>query len=115
MRYNVAVIGSRSLTNYSIVKNELDKFKDKIFAIVSGNARGADTLGAKWADENNKRKIIYKAEWDKYGKSSGYRRNPYIIKTAHIVIAFWDEKSSGTAGAIEYAENIGKNIKIVKI
>jgi len=61
---NLGIVGSRTFSNYSLLKQFVDKFKTnfKIDNIVSGGAIGADSLGAKYADENNISKIIHPAE-----------------------------------------------------
>ena len=46
----VAVIGSRSFTDYDLVISILDEFD--ISAVVSGGAKGADSLGEKYAIDN---------------------------------------------------------------
>ena len=38
--------------------------------IISGGAKGIDTLAEKYADENNIPKLIIKPEYAKYGKSA---------------------------------------------
>lgn len=45
------VIGSRTFTDYDLVKKELDNYV--ISKIVSGGAKGADRLAEKYAHENN--------------------------------------------------------------
>ena len=127
----VAVIGSRGFTDYSVVKDYLDRLNamHPISVIVSGGAKGADSLGEAWADENGVAKCIYHAEWEnlshpdaviltnQYGKRydarAGHRRNRFIINDADLVLAFWDKRSKGTADAVGYAKSIGKPIKII--
>ncbi len=47
--------------------------------VVSGCARGADTLGEDRAIVNWCRLSRFPAEWDLYGKSAGYRRNKQML------------------------------------
>jgi predicted Rossmann fold nucleotide-binding protein DprA/Smf involved in DNA uptake len=129
----VAVIGSRTFKNYSMLKEKLDKLNEikKITCIVSGGAEGADSLGARYADENNIKKIIHEAQWSdlshpdaliktnsygkKYDARAGFRRNYFIIDDADIVIAFQISKSSGTQHSIDYAKKLDKPIKVFEI
>ena len=46
------VAGSRSITNYEIVKEAIEKSGFDIISIVSGGARGVDSLGERYAREN---------------------------------------------------------------
>lgn len=106
----IAVIGSRTFNNYELVEKVLDSFPN-IDLIVSGGAKGADYLGEKYAYFHNIKKLIFKPEWDKYGKKAGIIRNKDIIDNADIIIAFWDGKSTGTKHSIEYAKK--KNKKLI--
>jgi len=64
--------------------------------IVSGGARGADTLAENYAKMIGVNTIIFKADWKKYGRAAGMIRNKDIIAQADVVVAFWDGKSKGT-------------------
>ena len=108
----VAVIGSRNFSDYQKVKKVLDQLE--ISLIVSGGAKGADTLGYQYALENSIETLIFRAEWDKYGKSAGYIRNVDIIDNSDIVLAFWDGKSKGTLHSINLAKKKGKALLIIK-
>ena len=116
---NIAIIGSRSFNDYDRVKNVLDivisKLQDKDIIIVSGGAKGADTLGEKYADENGYVKIIIKPNWTKYGKIAGMLRNTEIIEKADLVVAFWDGKSPGTKDSINKAKKLNKKLIVVNI
>ena len=117
---NLAIIGSRTFNDYELLKQELKPFlddneiKDNL-KIVSGGAKGADTLGERWAKENNIEILIYLADWNKYGKKAGFMRNYDIIKNCEAVIAFWDGISKGTAHSLKLAKEQNKFIKIIKV
>ena len=55
----IAIIGSRTFNDYELLQETLENYKDQISVIVSGGARGADTLGERWAKENNIKTDIY--------------------------------------------------------
>lgn len=76
--------------------------------VVSGGARGLDQLAESMARAAGKRVRSIKADWAKYGRSAGHRRNPDIVAAGSEVHAFWDEASSGTAGSIGIARDTGK-------
>ena len=111
----IAIIGSRNFDNYKLVIETLKPYKSKISLIVSGAAKGADSLGEKWAIENNIQTLIFPADWDKHGKRAGFIRNEDIIKNCDGVVAFWDGESRGTAHSLSLAEKYNKPTKIVKI
>ena len=47
----VIIAGSRNFNNYELLRSELDKLFNEPFIIVSGGAKGADTLGELYAKE----------------------------------------------------------------
>jgi hypothetical protein len=103
---NIAVIGSRTVTNYEYVKSVLNEYihtNDDV--IVSGGANGADGLGERYAHEFCVNEpIIHEAKWGKFGKSAGFKRNHLIIEDSEMVIAFWDFESKGTKHSIDLAK-----------
>jgi hypothetical protein len=111
----LAIVGSRKFNNYFLLKEELRKYKEEIKLIVSGGAKGADTLGEKWANENNIPTLIFLADWNRNGKQAGFIRNEDIIKNCDNVVAFWDGVSKGTAHSLFLAKKYGKPIKIIYI
>lgn len=108
----IAIVGSRSFNNYAKLKefinNTLDEEGINVTHVVSGGAKGADSLGEKYADEYALEKIIFQADWDKYGKSAGFRRNVDIIKNCDICFAFWDGESHGTKHDIDLCKQYNK-------
>ena len=109
----VAVIGSRNFSDYELVKKVLDQLDFTI--LVSGGARGADSLGERYAKENHIETLIFIPEWDKLGKSAGYIRNISIVENSDIIIAFWDGISKGTKHSIDLATKRMKALRIIKI
>ena len=109
----IGVIGSRSFNDYQLLKRTLDEYLGKVWVIVSGGAKGADSLGEKWAEENNIKTCIYKPDWDTHGKSAGFIRNKDIVNESDIVIAFWDSLSRGTEHSIKLTREMGKEVRIV--
>lgn len=111
----LAIIGSRTFNDYKLLQETLEQYKSKIVLVVSGAAKGADSLGEKWALENNIQTLIFPAEWGKYGKRAGYIRNEDIIKNCDCCIAFWDGKSVGTKHSISLCEKYNKPCKIINV
>ena len=110
----VAIIGSRDFNDYELVQKTLNPVKEKITLIVSGGARGADSLGARYAKDNQIETSIFIPDWDKHGKSAGYIRNKDIVSNCDVVIAFWDGQSKGTQHSFKLAKELNKGIKIIK-
>jgi len=106
----IAIIGSRSFDNYGKLESfVLSRISlSDISEVVSGGARGADTLAALFAEVHNVPLRLFPAEWDSYGKQAGFLRNQKIIDYCDKVFAFWDGSSKGTSHSIELAKNAGK-------
>jgi len=110
----LAIIGSRGFSDYQLLESTLEQYKDKITEVVSGGAKGADSLGERWANNNNIPTIIFKPDWDKYGKKAGYLRNVDIVKNSDGVIAFWDGESRGTQHSFTLCTKLNKPLKIIR-
>ena len=120
----IIVAGGRDFSDYKCLEKTLDVFLKARTnykpVIVSGCARGADSLGEEYARVNLIRCDKFPARWDLYGKAAGYHRNiemlNYITKKDDrsdgdcAVIAFWDGSSKGTAHMIMSARK--KNIPV---
>lgn len=111
----VIVAGGRGFGNYQLLCTKLDFFFSKITpVIICGEARGADSLGKRYAQEHNLQVLSFPANWDKYGKSAGYRRNEEMAEKADALVAFWDGKSKGTEHMIRTMLKLNKRVKIVR-
>lgn len=109
----IGVIGSRSFNDYQLLKSVLNEYLGKVWVIVSGGASGADSLGEKWAKENNIKTCIYKPDWNKHGKAAGFIRNKDIVEDSDLIIAFWDGLSRGTEHSINLTKKMNKQYRIV--
>lgn len=108
-----AIIGGRDFNDYELVNSTMSQYKD-ITSIVSGGAKGADSLGAKYAFDNDIKLITHLPDWEQYGRGAGFVRNKLIIDDADVVIAFWDGKSKGTKNSIDTTKKQNKQIEIVE-
>ena len=115
----VIIAGTRDFNDYAYLKKNVDYFLQGInpnneeIEIVSGNARGADKLGERYAKEHNLPVKLFPANWDKYGKRAGYLRNQEMANYSDVLIAFWDEKSKGTKHMIDIAKKQGLTVIVV--
>ena len=121
----IIIAGSRDFNNYeflkrkvlNIVKND-NRLKEYV-KIISGCARGADTLGEQFAKEYNLEIKRFPANWDNFGKRAGYVRNAEMAKFAikdnndGMLIAFWDGQSRGTKHMIDLAKRYGLEVHVV--
>ena len=100
--YRVVIAGSRDFKNYEILKEAMDQLlRDLItdgedIVIISGTASGADRLGERYAKEKGFQLRRFPVDWNRYGKSAGYRRNVEMADHADAAVVFWDGQSKGS-------------------
>jgi len=98
----VLVAGGREVTvDFFTLDEALKSYKqgrnETNFVIVTGGARGIDTIGKKWAKARGYKSRLYPADWKKYGKRAGYLRNVEMADSGlDFAIIVWDGQSSGT-------------------
>src|SRR3990167_971202 len=108
----IAIVGSRGYKDLDGIELFMRLLpKDSI--IVSGGAPGVDRHAEKIAKMIGLECEIFKADWDKYGKSAGVIRNQIIVKNSDYIVCFYDGSSRGTDGTIKLAKNLNKNLIVV--
>ena len=111
----VIIAGGRDFNDYDLLVKKCDYFlqdQDDI-TVVSGEARGADKLGEKYAKERGYNVDRFPANWDKYGKGAGPIRNKQMAEHADSLILFWDGKSKGSKNMLETAKKLRLKIRII--
>lgn len=121
----VIIAGSRDFNDYKLLKKSAIEIITKktmlpdLTRIISGGARGADTLGERFANEMGLEISRFISDWDGFGKRAGYVRNAEMAKFAveddndGMLIAFWDGKSRGTKHMIDLAKRYGLEVHVV--
>lgn len=120
----VIVAGSRDFFNYEVVCDAIEKSGFEITELVSGNAKGVDTLGERWAFETDTPVRLFPARWkelnqpgavvkeNKYGKynaNAGFFRNGLMADYADALIAV-DTGTGGTGNMIKQMKELGKPV-----
>ena len=110
----LAVVGSRTFCDYAWLEQcLLGAFcVSEIAAVISGGARGADALAARFAERHGIPLIVLRADWEAHGRKAGPIRNTAIVARADAVAAFWDGRSSGTQDTIAKARAAGRSVLI---
>ena len=110
----VIIAGGRDFDNYEYMCEILNdffynstNFEKRDIKIISGMAKGADTLAIHYADEHKLTKILFPANWKLYPRAAGFLRNEDMLSIATHLIAFWDGKSRGTKHIIDIAQEKG--------
>lgn len=114
-KINIMICGGRDFNNYPLLEKKvledlqdylsknptLTQFNPRYTTIISGNARGADTLGEMFARKFGLQIEKHPALWNMYGRRAGFVRNEEMVNISDIVIIFHDGKSKGTAHDLE--------------
>lgn len=111
MKYKIAIVGSRGL------RVDVAKYipPEYCAAVISGGARGIDTCAREYAHKYNIPLIEHLPQYDTYGRKAPLVRNKLIVEDADIVVAFWDGQSTGTIYTVNYAKELGKPVKLLKL
>ena len=86
----VLVCGGRNYNNDHYVFQVLDALDPRPSLIISGGAKGADSIAIDYAVKRGILYHVYKADWDKHGRAAGPIRNRQMIDEGRpdLVIAF---------------------------
>ncbi|MHB1107051.1 MAG: DUF2493 domain-containing protein [Lutibacter sp.] len=111
----VIFAGGRDFDDFNKLCQVCDEFLQNRnnIEIVSGAYKGADLLGERYAAERNHPIKQFPADWRRYGKSAGLKRNAEMAAYADALIAFWDGESKGTKLMIELATQAGLKVQIL--
>ncbi len=108
----LAIIGSRSLVDFPI-----DKYiPEGATEIVSGGAKGIDTLARDYAKRNGLKFTEFLPRYDLYpGKVAPLKRNEEIAIYADAAVAFWDGESRGTVYTVNLFQKLDKKVRLVTV
>jgi hypothetical protein len=113
----VLVCGDRYWCSYAKIESRLKKLP-KGTVIIEGECRGADLIAKSAAKELGFEVEEYPADWDKYGKAAGYRRNSQMLTEGKpdLVIAFHQnlKRSKGTKMMLEIAQKAGVPTELIE-
>lgn len=115
--FRVIIAGGRDFDDYPLLVKTMDKLLQNItdkVVVVCGMARGADSLGERYAKERGFEVKYSPANWDYHGKAAGYKRNEQMAQNADALVAFWDGESKGTGHMINLAKAYNLKIRIKK-
>ena len=121
--YKIIIAGGRNFKDYVKFCEVCDKYITALMhnlkiieediEIVSGAAKGVDSMAIMYARQYGYKIKEFPADWDTHGKSAGYIRNKQMADYADALIAFWDGVSRGTANMIEVMHKLGKPARVI--
>ncbi len=116
MTKRIVIAGSRYFNNYDLFCCIVDKYlcrirKEYELTILSGHCSGTDLMAERYANENNLKLEIFPADWQRFGRSAGPKRNKQMVDIADYAIAF-SSGGRGTASLIGLARQKGIPIRV---
>ena len=109
------IVSSRDFTNYQLMEQILDLYRPQITKVISGGARGADTLARQYCEKYGIPIIEHKNNFQRNGIKGYFDRNRQIVNESNVIIAFWDGTSPGTKHTIDYARSVQKEPLIIRV
>lgn len=114
--HRVLICGDREWKDENTIRELVHRIPGRSL-VITGGARGADRIAARAAHDAGIDVLWMPAEWDRYGKAAGYRRNDEMLRKGcpTFVIAFHEniKQSKGTKMMLELAKNAGVPTKLV--
>ena len=104
------IVGSRSITKFDLspyISSDVD-------TVISGGAKGIDTLAEQYADSRGISKYIIRPRQDLYGRAAALKRNEEMVDVADKVLIIWDGSSKGTKYTLKYTKKMNKPMILVR-
>lgn len=116
--FKLIIAGGRDFNDYELMDTSIQQVLSELHddlnvSIVSGMAKGADSLAVHWATIHQCVLYRHYAEWDTYGKRAGYVRNEAMANSSSGLLAFHDGVSKSTAHMIAIARAKGLYVKVI--
>ena len=111
------IAGGRDFDDYPLLERTVDQFLEDVrdeVTIFCGMARGADTLGRRYAERRGYAVRYFPPDWRRYGRSAGPRRNQEMAEKADALTACWDGESPGTGHMIQSARRRGLRLLVTR-
>lgn len=108
----VLVCGSRDWGDGTPIYVRISKLPGDA-EIITGGARGADTIAERAARDTQRACTVFHAHWDEDGRKAGILRNLRMLDYGpDLVIAFQRNGSRGTQHTIDEARKRGIDVEV---
>jgi hypothetical protein len=114
----IGIVGSRSFADAALLASVMEdytRYNALPNLIVSGGARGADTLALAWATAQGIPTLVLPPDTARFGKRAFFIRNCAIVRYSTLLIAFWDGESKGTKFTLAEAKRQGVQAMVVRV
>lgn len=107
----ILIAGSRNIDNFDIE----EYIPKDVELIISGGARGVDSLAEKYADRHKISKLILRPDYKRYSKAAPILRNQKMVDIADKVLLIWDGRSKGAKCTLDYAKKTNKEVLLINV
>ena len=104
------IVGSRGITDFDLS----EYIPSQTDLIISGGAKGVDTLAEAYADQHQISKLILRPKYHLYGKAAPIKRNEQMVDLADEVLIIWDGSSRGAQHTLNFAQKKNKPITLIE-
>ena len=119
----IIIAGPRDyVPDTSVIADVVSRFELEFDLVITGGARGVDTVADNYAKIHGIDRIIVPANWNKYGKRAGYIRNEQMAMIAENLgwfssslprlLVIRNKRSPGTDMMIAIAQKHNFNLSI---
>lgn len=112
----ILVAGSRNFVDAERLAKILGENVGADDTIVEGGAQGVDSMARQWAEARDINVVEIKADWTKYGRAAGPKRNDamtaFVAEHDGRAVFIWDGESKGTKQCISSARKRGLDIRL---
>ena len=105
------IAGSRSITSFDLSPY----VPDEVDLIITGGAKGIDTLAEAYAKERGIPTLTVKPRYEKYGRAAPILRDEEMVDMADAVLVIWDGVSRGSKHTADYACKKGKPLTVAEV
>ena len=109
------IAGSRTFTDYQLLCQTLAPERHHITEALHGGARDAEQLGFRWAVRHHVHSHCFAADWERFGKAAGVRRNHQMAQAGDVLVAFHVHNNPGTAHIIACMRALGKPVVVIRV
>lgn len=112
----VFIGGSRTLSDLGPIDSRIRLLPAHAIVLTS-RTTGASAAVRRVVQERGLEMEVWTARLDQFptDEAAYFARDEEMIRSADLVIAFWDGRSSGTAHELDYAKRIGKATELVRM
>jgi hypothetical protein len=109
----VIIAGARLFTDYQYLCQVLAPDRHRITQVLTGGERGAALLGYRWAWKHAVHHQRFRADWERFGKAAGVRRNHQLARAGDVLVVFGHLIAPGTAHLIQCMRALGKPVVVI--